>query len=104
MTSRRRRISTVCGCAASPSQDPAHDDVMLGPMPPASCDPGTRPAAGKADCEPVGIASCADGFARADDGWGCEAIAPPGGCTNTKRARLGERSCLADVDCDAPFP
>lgn len=77
-----------------------------GPMPPASCDPGTRPEVGKTECQPVGVstAECAEGFARSEDGWACEAITAADGCTGVKRAKLGDAKCVADDDCDAPFP
>ena len=93
----------LAACASS--EEKPREGVDLGILPPAECEPGTRPAVGKSECAPVGIASCADGFARAADGWGCEAIIAEDGCTGVNRARIGETSCVPDDDCDdAAFP
>lgn len=73
-------------------------------MPPAECAAGRRPEVGNVECQPVGVAECAEGFARSEDGWACEAITAEAGCTGVRRAKLGDAKCVPDDDCDAPFP
>lgn len=88
-------------CAADEDSGASGDP---GPMPPATCEAGTRPEVGERECQPVGVAECAEGFARSEDGWGCEAITAEEGCSGVRRAKLGDAKCVPDDDCDAPFP
>lgn len=68
------------------------------------CAPGTRPAVGSTTCVPVGVPSCARGFAPDASGWGCAPILPAAACAGASRDALGETSCAPVGDCAAPFP
>jgi hypothetical protein len=93
---------SVLAVACTAEEEPAGGDP--GPMPPAACEAGARPEVGNAQCQPVGVAECADGFARSEDGWACEAITAEAGCSGVRRANLGDAKCVPDDDCDVPVP
>lgn len=68
----------------------------------ASCDSVSRPTT-EATCAPVGVAACADGFAREPRG-GCVAIAPTTPCAAGTLALPGDETCRTVAACPAdPF-
>lgn len=91
-------------CTSSLFDAPGDERIACTPRLPAeACGPTARAAIGGA-CEPVGIATCAPGFARDPDGPGCLAVLATTTCTGATRAALGERACVRIGDCSAAFP
>ncbi len=103
-------VSAVVGCSSNDGAAPAaptptpDSQKNKDRMPGTSCDPGTMGNALGTACVPVGTTACGAGFARAESGWGCEAIRPSVGCIGATRAVRGEKACQPLDDCDAPFP
>lgn len=73
-------------------------------QPDAECAPGTMPALGSRECQPVGWTKCPTGFTRAASGWGCDEVLPTVACAGATRESLGSTTCQPLGDCNAPFP
>jgi hypothetical protein len=98
-------LVAAVGCGSDPvTPDEPDPEVYTGILPAEDCGPGTMARVGETTCVAVGPTSCPDGFRRASDGWGCEAVLPEGGCTGAQRAALGATACAPVGDCNAPFP
>jgi hypothetical protein len=91
-----------------PTPDASSDaawDATPPALPDAPCAIGTMPVLGKSTCVPVGVTSCASGFATGSTGWGCEAVLPSEECPlGAQRASLGKTTCQFVSECNAPFP
>lgn len=71
----------------------------------ATCDPGTMPELGKAECQPIGWTSpCPAGMAADPSGWGCVDSVPRTACDASSREDVVKGACVPVGDCNAPFP
>lgn len=74
------------------------DDACEPTLPPAACGPGTMAILGNAECQAVGVTSCASGF-MSDGAGGCTAVLPATKCPVGKMAVPGETTCAPVASC-----